>query len=124
MATEIEIEAGGVTLSATLNNSSTAKALADAMPIEAAANLWGDEIYFSTAVSHPLEEDAVEIVEVGDLAYWPSGKGFCIFFGPTPMSQGEEIRPASAVNLVGSVDGDATLLKQVEHGAAVTVRVR
>ena len=58
---------------------------------------------------------------MGDLAYWPPGKAFCIFFGPTPMSQGNEIRPASAVNVVGRVVGDATALKKVRGGSRVTI---
>jgi hypothetical protein len=64
-------------------------------------------------VTSELEKDAREVVEVGDLGYWPPGKAFCIFFGPTPMSRSGEIRPASAVNIVGKVKGDASQFTQV-----------
>jgi len=62
-----------------------------------------------------------EVVELGDLGYWPPGQAFCIFFGPTPMSRGNEIRPASAVNVIGRVVGDPRSLKSVRSGARVTI---
>jgi hypothetical protein len=58
---------------------------------------------------------------MGDLGYWPPGTAFCIFFGPTPMSSGDEIRPASPVNVLGKVDGDSTVFKSVRAGAKVTI---
>ncbi len=57
----------------------------------------------------------------GDLAYWPPGRAFCVFFGPTPASRGDEIRPAFAVTVIGKVDGDATILKRVQRGDSVTL---
>ncbi|HUT25606.1 MAG TPA: cyclophilin-like fold protein [Sumerlaeia bacterium] len=119
---KIEIDAGGVVLRGRLNDSATARALAAAMPFDAEANLWGDEIYFSVPVSQP-EEDPREVVACGDLGYWPPGRAFCIFFGPTPSSRGDEIRPASPVNVVGRVEGDATLFRSVPDGAPVRVRL-
>ena len=103
---------------ATLDASRTARAIWDALPIEAAAQTWGDEIYFRIPVALP-EDDAREVVARGDLGYWPPGQAFCIFFGPTPASRGDEIRPASAVNVFGHVDGDATAFKTVRAGARV-----
>lgn len=103
---------------ATLDGSRTAQAIWDALPIEAAAQTWGDEIYFRIPVTL-TEDDAREVVERGDLGYWPPGQAFCIFFGPTPASRGDEIRPASAVNVFGRVDGDATAFRAVRAGARV-----
>ena len=68
-----------------------------------------------------MEDDAQEVVEIGDVAYWPSGQALCVFFGHTPASRGDEIRPASAVNVIGSVEGDPTVLKQVKAGSHVRV---
>jgi hypothetical protein len=119
---KIEIDAGGVVLQGRLNDSATARALAKAMPFEAEANLWGEEIYFSVPVSQPGENPR-DIVERGDLGYWPPGTAFCIFFGPTPSSRGDEIRPASPVNVVGRVEGDANLFRSVPDGAPVRVRL-
>ena len=105
-------------MQATLDGSRTARSIWDALPIEAAAQTWGDEIYFRIPVALS-EGDAREVVARGDLGYWPPGQAFCIFFGPTPASRGDEIRPASAVNVFGHVDGDATAFKTVRAGARV-----
>ena len=119
MEKKIKIRAGNVEAEAVLNDSLTAKNIWEALPIEAKANTWGDEIYFAIPVKAPLEKTAQELVEVGDLGYWPSGSAFCIFFGPTPMSRGNEVRPASAVNVIGRVSGDAKVFKKVPSGAKV-----
>jgi hypothetical protein len=121
MLRRLEIAAGEVTVTAELNETQTAQAIWDALPIEGAANTWGDEIYFSIPLALDLEAGQ-DVVELGDLGYWPPGKALCIFFGPTPASKGEEIRPASAVTVFGSVVGDATVLKAVADGAPVKVR--
>jgi hypothetical protein len=121
MIRRIEIAAGGVTVDAELNETQTAQAVWDGLPIEGAANTWGDEIYFSTPIALDLEAGQ-EVVEMGDLGYWPPGKALCLFFGPTPASRGDEIRPASGVTVFGRVVEDATVLKAVEDGARVTVR--
>lgn len=123
MAKRIQITAGSIVMSAELNESATARAIRDALPINAIARTWGDEIYFSIPVDAKLDESAREVVEVGDLGYWPTGRAFCIFFGPTPMSQGNEIRPASAVNLVGKVLGDAKAFKVVRDGEPVELEI-
>ncbi len=85
-----------------------------------ASQTWGDEIYFRTGLE-AREDDAREVVEFGDVGYWPPGQGLCLFFGPTPMSRGDEIRPASPVNVLGKIEGDAAVLKSVGPGAGVTV---
>ena len=121
MPKDIRITAGGVVLAAQLNDSPTAAAILAALPIRGVTRTWGDEIYFPIPVDAALAADAVEVVEVGDLGYWPTGKAFCIFFGPTPMSRGGEIRPASAVNPVGRVLGDAALLRNVQDGEPVLI---
>ena len=120
MENKIRIKAGKVEVSAELNSTKTAQAIWDALPITGRGNRWGEEIYFSIPLS--LEpENAQEVVTMGDLGYWPPGTAFCIFFGPTPMSQGQEIRPASAVNVFGKVTTDAKVLKQVASGTEITI---
>ncbi|MCX7824850.1 MAG: cyclophilin-like fold protein [Verrucomicrobiae bacterium] len=116
----IRITVGNVCLAAELNASRTAEAILRALPIEASGQRWGDEIYFRIpVVAEP--EDPREVVAIGDLAYWPPGRAFCIFFGPTPVSCGDEIRPASAVNVVGKVTGDATVLRPTRDGETVRI---
>ena len=116
----IKITAAAVQLAAVLNDTPTADAVWGALPISASASVWGDEIYFRAPVQDD-ERDAVPVVEMGDVAFWPPGQAICLFFGPTPMSVGDEIRPASPVNVIGKIEGDATALKAVRAGARVTV---
>lgn len=116
----IRIIAGSVTAEAELNDTKTADAIWEALPIEAQANIWGDEIYFAIPVEMD-SEDAQAVVNKGDLGYWPPGNAFCIFFGPTPASCGDEIRPASPVNVFGRLIGDPTVFKGVKAEARVVI---
>lgn len=117
----IVIAAGNVSAEAQLNESKTATAIWDALPIDATGETWGDEVYFDIGLTVGLESPR-DVVAVGDLGYWPPGRAFCIFFGPTPLSRGVEIRPASPVNLVGRIVGDAKVFKRVSAGTRVTLR--
>lgn len=118
MSRKLRITAGNVSATATLDDSRTAGAIWDALPIEAAVETWGDEIYFTIPVD--LKADGARAaVQVGDLGYWPPGRAFCVFFGPTPVSRDGEIRPASPVNVFGRVDGDATAFKSVRAGTRI-----
>jgi hypothetical protein len=116
----IKIAAGDVVAFGELNETSTAEAIWEALPIEAQASTWGDEIYFSIPV-HLDEENAQAVVERGDLGYWPVGNAFCIFFGRTPASRGDEIRPASPVNVFGHLEGDPTIFRRVRGGEKVVL---
>jgi len=116
----IRIEAGTVAVRAELNNTRTAKALLDILPLTATANTWGDEIYFDVPLNVEIENGR-EVVEMGDVAYWPDGPSLCLFFGRTPASRGDEIRAASPVTVVGRIVGDPKVLKSVRSGAEVTV---
>ena len=118
---KISIAAGDVSVTATLNGSHTAVLLWDALPLEGSANTWGDEIYFRIPVQADEEDDASDVVEMGAVAYWPPGQALCLFFGRTPASRGDEIRAASAVNALGWIEGDATVLRQVSSGTRVIV---
>ena len=117
----IRISAGDVVVSAELDDTDAANRLWEALPVQGNANTWGDEIYFSVGIDADLDETAQETVELGTVGYWPPGDALCLFFGPTPMSVGDEIRPASAVNILGMIEGDSTVLKAVSDGAPITV---
>ena len=116
----IKITAGSVAADAVLNDSNTAQAVWDALPLSIPGDTWGDEIYFGIPVKAKAENPQ-ETVEMGDLAYWPPGSAFCIFFGPTPASRGAEIRPASAVNVFGRVLGDPKTFKKVTAGTTIRI---
>jgi hypothetical protein len=106
-------------LTATLTDTPCALAVWDALPLGGFATRWGDEVYFPIPVDVPLESTSREILEAGELGYWPTGNAFCIFFGPTPLSRGQEIRAASAVNVIGKMDGALTALLEVKHGTRI-----
>ena len=120
----IAIRIGTLAMEAELNETPTAQKIAAALPLRASFNTWGDEIYFAIPVDANLDESAQNIVAVGDLGYWPPGKAWCIFFGQTPMSQPGKIMPASSVNVIGKVLGDATQFKTVMREREVIVEAR
>ena len=120
----IAIRIGTLSLEAELNDTPTAHKIAAVLPLRTAFNTWGDEIYFAIPVDAVLDNSAQEVVALGALGYWPPGKALCIFFGQTPVSQPGKIRPASAVNVIGKVLGDATALKTVMQEHEVIVEAR
>jgi len=116
----IKITIGDVAATAILNDTKTADAIWKSLPLSFAVDTWGEELYGAI----PLKmnpEAAREVVERGDLGYWPPGQAFCIFFGPTPASRGDEVRAASPVNVFGRVEGDTTVFRKVTDGATVVV---
>ena len=120
MKRKIRVTVGKLELEAWLNETKTANKVFEVLPITSAVNTWGDEIYFTIPVT-AVPEDAREVVSLGDIAYWPPGKAMCIFFGKTPISKGDEIRPASAVNIIGKLEGDYKSLKKVKDGESITI---
>jgi len=117
---KIIITVNDVKMSADLNDNKTAQNIWAALPIEGRVNTWGDEIYFSIPVNAELE-NAKDVVSEGDLGYWPPGSAFCIFFGTTPVSRGNEIRAASPVNVFGKIIGDPKVFKKVSSGAKIII---
>ena len=115
----MRVTAGGVSRPATLAATPTARAIWNALPLEGRASRWGDELYFSVPLELAEDEDAREVVGVGDLAYWPPGPAVCIFWGPTPASSGPEPRAASAVNVFGHIAEGAAEFGSVKSGAVV-----
>jgi len=120
MPNMISIKSGAIEVQAELNNTRTAKSILRILPIKATISTWGDEIYFDIPLNMEIE-DGREVVEMGDVAYWPDGPSLCLFFGRTPTSRGDEIRAASPVTILGRILGDPKVLKSVGSGAAITV---
>ena len=122
MPEPITIQAGGVTARAELNDSPTAAAIREALPIEADASTWGDEVYFAIGVSAEADADARRDMAVGELGYWPPGKAMCIFFGPTPASDASGgPKAASEVNPIGRIVGDAAVFRAVKDGDKILI---
>jgi hypothetical protein len=99
----------------------TAELIWDSLPLEGSANIWGEEIYFTIAAEASPEGSAREILEPGELGYWPIGNAFCIFFGPTPLSSDKEPRSYSPVNVFGKIISEMHTLKKVSQGMTVSV---
>ena len=118
--TSLILEVGPVRLQAELAENSIAAAILNALPISQRCQRWGEEIYFPIPVDM-ANDGGQDVVELGDLAYWPPGKALCIFFGPTPASHGDEPRAASAVTVVGKVVGDLLPLSQVQSGTGIVI---
>lgn len=106
-----------------LFKSKTSDKLLQTLPIEASVNLWGDEIYFSVGIDEVLDESAREEVNKGDIGFWPEGPALCFFFGPTPISPPGKIVPASAVNIIGHIEGELSKLKRVKNGEKVKIEI-
>ena len=120
MASVISIKADTIEVRAELNNTRTAGALLRILPMKAKVNTWGDEIYFDVPLNTEIE-NGKEVVEMGDVAYWPDGPSLCLFFGRTPASRGHEIRAASPVTVLGKIVGDPEVLKSIRPGADIAV---
>jgi len=118
---EIRVATDKIEMLATLNESDTAERIWDALPIESTVNTWGQEIYFSVPVQCDLGLEARDRMEIGEVAYWPTGSAFCIFFGRTPASKGDEPRAASPVNPIGRCEGDIKVFRQIREGHAIRV---
>jgi hypothetical protein len=119
MPTNVKIIVKDITLEAELFDTACAKAVSEKLPLEAVPNEWGDEFYFEIPVKSPLDETATRMVKIGDIGYWPPGQAIAIFFGPTPLSSGADPVPASEVNIIGKIAGDATLLKKVRDASTI-----
>ncbi len=119
---KITIEIQNQYFEAVLNDSETAKSIYNVLPIRSIINVWGDEIYFDIPVSAALEADAKTVMQVGELAYYPPMKAFCIFYGPTPLSSGEAPVAAGPVNSFGKlVNFNPDELRQLKDGVEVKI---
>lgn len=120
---QIELEFELFVLRAELYNTPTGQSVWAALPVTAPVMTWGDEFYFGISAEAELETEASDVVDIGVLAYWPTMPAFCVFFGPTPVSHGQEARAASPVNVFGKLlEVDRDLLRSVRNGEEVTVR--
>lgn len=121
MNDQIIIRCAGVELRAQLLETPTAKAIAEALPFSSSARTWGEEVYFQTPVNVPREADARDVVEAGEIAFWVEGDSIAIGFGPTPISQADEIRLAARTNIWARALDDVRQLKVVKDGDPINV---
>ena len=105
------------------NSPKTCKSILDSLPFSVNAHVWGEEIYTDESPISQSEENAKDLVSINDVAYWPSGKAVCLFFGPTPIGKKDEIKPYSPVNVVGKIiDPDKSIIKKFNVGAKISFK--
>jgi len=125
---EILIQVSNHTISIDLNEKSspnTVKSFLEKLPFSVGVNLWGDEIYSDESPISQKEENAKDLVELNDVAYWPTGKAICLFYGPTPISNKGEIKPYSPVNVIGKIiNPDKKILSHIEDGMEATFSLK
>ena len=117
----IRISIGKVIIDAELFNTPTANAILNNLPFASKAQTWGEEVYFSTPVSTPLEADAREVVEPGTVCFWVQGNALALPFGPTPASHADECRLVTRVNVLGMIEGDPRQLADIGDGDQISV---
>ena len=110
----MKIKFKNVVFEVELNDSGTAKIIESLLPIKSAVQKWGDEIYCYIKEDLELEEEATDVVPKGSVCYWPDGPALCIFYGPTPVSEGSECRAASLVNVIGEIKGSLDKIREVQ----------
>ena len=101
----------------------TCQSIIDSLPFSVNAHVWGEEIYTDESPISQAEENAKDLVSINDVAYWPSGKAICLFFGPTPIGKKGEIKPYSPVNVVGKIIfSDKSIIKKFTDGQEISFR--
>ena len=123
MSNNILISIGKVKIEAQLLDTPTAQNIKDALPFASKTQTWGEEIYFETPVMAEIEEDAKDVIEAGELAFWTQGNCIAIGFGKTPASVGDEIRLAAKTNIWAHAITDVTLLKSCKAGDFVFIEM-
>ena len=99
----------------------TVKSFLECLPFTVEINLWGEEIYTDESPISVGEENAKSPVELFDVAFWPTGKAICLFYGATPIGKKDEIKPYSPVNIIGKIlDPDKHILAELKNGTNVT----
>jgi len=123
MSRIIEIAFNETIIDAKLNDSVTAQKILKALPIKSGINLWGNEVYFEIPVESDLE-NGKELMDIGNIAFWPPGNAFCIFFGPTPASNDSRPRAASAVTVIGKITGENAIekIKKIKPSDIMEIR--
>jgi uncharacterized protein len=123
MSKIIEIAFNKVIINAELNDSLTAQKVFNILPIKSEINLWGSEIYFEISIESELE-NGKELMDIGNIAFWPPGNAFCIFFGSTPASSNSQPKAASAVTVIGKLTGNDSIekIKKIKSTDIIEIR--
>ncbi len=116
------LDFGSTQVRLALRRGKTAEAIATAAPFESIIQRWGHEVFFDCPIHVPMDANAQDVVQAGDIAYWTDGSCIAIGFGPTPLSHHGEIRLASPCNIWADAIDDVSQLKNIAPGSRVRVR--
>jgi uncharacterized protein len=119
---KIELVIGTIVITVDCLDTPTAQAITEVLPFDSIAEIWGEEVYFSTPVHVEKEANAKDIIEKGEIAFWVEGSCIAIGYGPTPISQGKEIRLAAKTNIWGHSQDNLSLLKSVQSGDPISLK--
>ena len=119
----INLKFSNYTLNIKLRSTNTANAIKNILPFKSIVKTWGEEIYFEIPIeeSLDLENDAKDIINVGEIAYWIEGKCIAIGYGKTPISKGNEIKLAARTNIWGDALLNIKELNKIKDGDEVVV---
>ena len=106
-----------------LDETKSPKTIAEIMknlPLTIGINVWGEELYTDETPINSQKENSKELVELNDVAFWPPGKAICLFYGPTPIGNKGEIKPYSAVNVIGKIiNPDKKIISKIKDGTKI-----
>lgn len=114
--TKLKISWGNTSVTARLRDTASVRALLEVLPCESSANTWGDEVFFKIPLEVELENDARQVVDPGTVCIWVEGDSLALPFGPTPISEGDECRLISRVNILGELLEDPQILASINDG--------
>ena len=119
----INLKFSSYTINIKLRSTKTANAIKNILPFKSIVKTWGEEIYFEIPIeeSLDLENDAKDIINVGEIAYWIEGKCIAIGYGRTPISKGNEIKLAARTNIWGDALLNIKELNKIKDGDEVVV---
>ena len=120
---KINLKFSSYTINIKLRSNKTASAIKNILPFKSIVKTWGEEIYFEIPIeeSLDLENDAKDIINIGEIAYWIEGKCIAIGYGKTPISKGNEIKLAARTNIWGDALLNIKELDKIKDGDEVVV---
>ena len=113
MRNRIELDFGGFVLEAAFFDTAISQEFAENLPYQVSLTHWGNELYGSIGIDLG-DEDPVEDIPPGGIAYTNQGNYVCVFFGQ---------RPAWAVEYIGQII-DVQWEKLIENSAQTSLEIR
>ncbi len=123
----IKIRVSDIDLNCRPRKNKTANEIIKLLPLKSSVNTWGDEIYFEIPkINVIIEDNAKDIVKLGEIAFWIEGNSIAIGFGRTPISKLNEIRLAARVNIWADAEypEQLKLLTKISDGHEISITIK